>query len=318
MSVKYRPKHVLEYVALRGIGGLIALIPYRMALAVGWGLAVLAHGIVRFRVAEARRRIRQVFGLAIPERTVRRIAWISLRNTCFNAVELMRLSGLSRSWIDRHTDYVQIEALRSLLKADRGALFVVPHTGNWDLSAVAVHLLQFPLFLVVGRQKNPLVDAWLNRQRRVTGIETIPYDDSVLRKVVHNLRAGKILAFMTDLRSRTPGVQVRFLGHDANVVGGMGLFARLADAPIFPIVVTRVGWTRHHMRLFDPVLPDHSLEREEDGRRMTQQVMNIYERIIREEPEQYFWYNKRWILDPLNPPIAATSGPAPGPAAPAG
>ena len=32
---------------------------------------------------------------------------------------------------------------------------------------------------------------------------------------------------------------------------------------------------------------------------LTQQVIDIYDRAIRQEPEQYFWYNKRWVLDPL-------------------
>jgi len=27
--------------------------------------------------------------------------------------------------------------------------------------------------------------------------------------------------------------------------------------------------------------------------------MNIFNAEIDESPEQYFWYNKRWILDPI-------------------
>ena len=31
---------------------------------------------------------------------------------------------------------------------------------------------------------------------------------------------------------------------------------------------------------------------------MTQEVFTIMEQAIREMPEQWFWYNKSWILDP--------------------
>ncbi len=295
----HQPKHYIEYGALRFISALVNLLPYRVALGVGAVLAWIGFYIVRFRVAEAKRRIREVFGDRFTDREVNHIAWISLRNTFFNVIEVMRMPRVTRQWAESVTDHAEIETMRPLLKPDRGAILVVPHTGNWDLAGVAAHLMDYPMFFVVGKQKNLLVDAWLNRMRGVSGIETIPRDSSVLKKVIKNLRAGKVLAFMTDLRSKTPGVKVQFLGKEANVVGGMGLFARQADVPILPVVVTRVGWARHRWRFSEPIYPDPTLEKDADWKRMTQQVMDIYDRAVRAEPEQYFWYNKRWVLDPL-------------------
>jgi len=34
---------------------------------------------------------------------------------------------------------------------------------------------------------------------------------------------------------------------------------------------------------------------------MTQAIFDIIEAAIRTDPSQWFWYNKRWILDPLIP-----------------
>lgn len=305
--MRYRPKHIVEYGALRVISGLVNVLPYRLALALGAALACIGFYLVRFRVAEAKRRIREVFGERFTASEVNQIAWISLRNTFFNAVEVMRMPKVTRRWAEQVTDHAQIENMRPILRPDRGAILVVPHTGNWDLAGVVAHLLGFPMFFIVGKQKNPLVDDWLNRMRGVTGIETIPRDSSLLKKVMKNLRAGKVLAFMTDLRSKTPGVKVQFLGKEANVVGGMGLFARQADVPIFPVVVTRVGWARHRWKFHDPIYPDPSLEKDRDWQRMTQLVMDIYDRAVREEPGQYFWYNKRWVLDPLEAVTSAAS-----------
>ncbi len=303
--MRHRPKHLIEFRALRAINALVNLLPYRLALALGAFLAWIAFYIVRFRVGEAKRRVREVFGDRFKAGQVNHIAWISLRNTFFNVVEVMRMPRVTRAWVESVTDFVQIEKLRPVLKPDRGAILVVPHTGNWDLAGVAAQTFEFPMFFLVGKQKNPLVDEWLNRLRGVTGIEMIPRDSSVLKKVIKNLRAGKVLAFMTDLRSKTPGVRVRFLGKEANVVGGMGLFARQAGVPIFPAIVTRVGWARHRWRVFDPIYADPALEKDADWQRMTQHVIDIYDKAVREEPEQYFWYNKRWVLDPLEPQNSA-------------
>jgi lauroyl/myristoyl acyltransferase len=50
------------------------------------------------------------------------------------------------------------------------------------------------------------------------------------------------------------------------------------------------------------VYSDPGLDKAEDCRRITQRVMDIFDAAIRAQPEQYFWYNKRWVLDPLRKP----------------
>ena len=310
MAVKHRPKHLIEYAGLRAIYALVCALPARLALRTGAALAWIAYHVVRFRVAEAHRRIRQVFGDRFSDAEVSRIAWISLRNTFLNAIEVMRMARVDRTWIARHVDDGGVIARAAAQFGGKGGIFVVPHTGNWDLAGVVGSQLGLPIFFVVGHQKNQLVDAWLNRMRGITGVETIPRDSGVLRKVIRNLREGKVLAFMTDLRSRTPALRVRFLGHEANVVGGMGLFARQAGVPVIPVVVYRDGLARHRFRDFPAIQPDPARPKEEDWQRMTQAVMDIYDAAIRANPEQYFWYNKRWVLDPLEaaPPSAGPAG----------
>ena len=79
------------------------------------------------------------------------------------------------------------------------------------------------------------------------------------------------------------------------------MFARQAKVPIIPAVARRRGWTRHEWEVFEPVEADPSLDKEADFQRMTQAVMDVYDHAIRAEPEQYFWYNNRWILFPYDP-----------------
>ena len=51
--------------------------------------------------------------------------------------------------------------------------------------------------------------------------------------------------------------------------------------------------------LAEPIFPDKSLDDETDVRRLTETVMSSIEAQIRANPGQWFWYNKRWVLDPL-------------------
>ena len=297
---QHRFKHVAEYALLRFFGFLLRAPPYRVALAGGWVLAALGFHVVRWRRAEAERRIREVFGGTYSPRQVRAIAWNSFRDFVFNTVDAFRLADLTPDWVRTHMEGTSAQDLVALA-GGRGAILVIPHMGSWDLAGVVSQMGGVPIFFIVGHQKNPLADAYINRLRQSTGVETVGRDSGLLRGVVRRLKEGRVLAFMTDLRSKTPGVKARFLGREANLVAGMGMFARMADVPIIPVILTRRGWTKHHWAAHPLVRPDAAVDRDEDVRRITQTVMDIFDAAVRAHPGQYFWYNKRWVLDPLAP-----------------
>ncbi|MEI6515793.1 MAG: hypothetical protein WCO77_07440, partial [bacterium] len=140
--MKYRLKHLVEYGALRTVGGLVNILPYRVALALAWGVAWLAFHLIRTRSREAERRIREVFGDKFGSREVRRIAWLSLRNFLFTAVDIMRTPFITREALARISDYD--EALRIMVAhhaTGRGAVFALPHMGAWELPGRAATLL---------------------------------------------------------------------------------------------------------------------------------------------------------------------------------
>jgi KDO2-lipid IV(A) lauroyltransferase len=299
--MKYRVKHICEYLFMRVIVALLRGLPYRASLLTGWIIAWLTFHVARFRANQARARIREVFGEKFSPREANRIAWISWRNFVFCIVDMTRLPRLSAAWLEKHVDGYT-ETTKQMLahcRSGRGGILASPHMGSWELAGVAMQLADVPIFFITGRQKNPLVDAYLNRLRGETGIATVQRGSAMLKGVIRRLKEGGILAFLYDVRMATEGVRVTFLGKEANVVGGMALFARQTGVPILPGVVTRNGWTRHTFRLLDPVVPDAGVEKHVDWQRMTQEVFDKLEEEIRKQPEQWFWFNKRWILDPF-------------------
>ena len=42
---------------------------------------------------------------------------------------------------------------------------------------------------------------------------------------------------------------------------------------------------------------------------MTVEAVGLFDAAIRKTPEQWFWYNKRWVLDPVDPEVAAEAAP---------
>lgn len=296
-----RPKHVAEYILLRFLGGCMTLLPYRAALAVGWALARLAFHVGRFRRREALRRIAEVFGDRVSPAEARRIAFVSLRNIIFNAVEIMRAPRVTLPWLRRVIQDCDGTTERIRTATAQGGIIAIPHMGNWDMAGIAAYHGGVKLFNIAAEQRNVLVNRYLNQLRERPGMDTMQRGSGTMRQVVKRLRAGGVLAILPDVRMRTPDLDTPFLNGRANLGRGTGLFAVMARVPIVPCLASRIGWARHRVQILDPIYPDKSLDKEEDVRRMTQLVVARIDQAIQEHPEQWFWYNKRWVLEPLDP-----------------
>ncbi len=298
-----RVKHRVEYALFRLLAGVLNALPYRVALALGWAIAaILFHGL-RYRRRETLRRIRSVFGPDLAESRARWIAWCSLRNLTFNAVEMLRIRQFDRADLQRMMPGLEeavAEARRLLAeRGGGGAILAIPHMGNWDLAGSACFLAGTPIFSVAARQRNRLMNDYINRLRAGHGMDILERGAGTLRDVTQRLRDGSFFAILPDTRARKPDLTLPFLGGEANLARGMASFARSAQVPILPVIVRRQGWTRFEVTVHPPVFPDASLDKATDLRRITASVTATIDRAIHEAPEQWFWYNRRWVLDPV-------------------
>ena len=309
----YRPKHVMEYAALRAAFAVVNALPYRAALGIGCAAAWFGFFALRFRAKEARSRIRCVFGSRYSDAEVTRIAARSLRDIVFGVVETTRISKGNLDWIPPRFDCDRFLAvLKENHAAGRGAIIAAPHMGSWELGAVMMHLEGVPICTLGAAQKNPLVDRYVTHLRSKPGITAVARGPGVMKKMLRLLKDGNVLAILPDVRMKEEGLRVPFLGGEANLGAGMALLARHANVPIFPAVTTRIGWTRHRIEIHEPVFADKTVDKQEDLRRVTVQVMTVLEQAIRRHPEQWFWYNKRWVLQPLHEKKHATDANAEG------
>lgn len=294
-------RYALEYAAVRVVAAVLQALPYRLALCAGWALAWLGFYGFRFRRRAAEARLLEIFGDRYTPRERRRIAWRSWRNFVFSGIELIRVPVSTPEWVRSIVDDGgTMIKLQQHLAGGQGAIVALLHMGSWELAALSCHAYGIPLFSLAAAQKNARVDAYLNRLRAQTGFETVLRDASALKQLLRRIRAGKVLAILPDVRAKTEALTVRFLGRPANVAGGLGFIAKQTGVPVFPCVITRVGWTRHRYRIGDPIRPDPALDKQADGRRITQQVFDVFDPCVRAEPEQWFWFNKRWLFDPLS------------------
>ena len=283
----------LEYGALRFFCALVNAIPYRVACALATAIAWTAFNVLRLNRRRTLDRIASVFPTMAPAER-RRIAFRSLANVLQTGVEMMRAPRLDRAWIDRYVPGAAAAhaKLSAVLARGRGAVIMVPHAGNWYMAAWAMAKYGLPLCAIAAKQRNPKLDAWMKRQ--YGDIEVVDRGSArTLVEIKDKILAGRAFAILPDLRVPHPDVEVGFLGGRANVSHAGAMFAVKTGAPIV-VGMMRREQGRHVI--------DYLAEIESGGRSpedLMREVMAVLDAHIRLYPGDWFWYNKRWILQPV-------------------
>jgi len=311
MSVKPKLRHRLEYGFVKTLGAVLNALPYRWALVFAFVIAKISYQLFAKRRREAARRVWHVFNESLSVRDVKRVCWISFRNTIFNAVEMMRIAQFDLADMQEMMPELEqtIEKLRAvMIKAEgRGLILALPHMGNWDLAGSGCYLSGLPIFSVAGKQRNLLMNKLINKQRSGHGMDIIERGSGTLRQIMTRIKSGQIFAILPDTRSFTPDMMVPFLGGVANLARGMASFAYSAKVPVVPIMIRRKGWSHLTIEVQDEIWPDLTTDKNTELKRMTNEVVSKIDTAIHTTPEQWFWYNKRWVLDPVIVDTAKTS-----------
>ena len=289
----------IEYGVLRFFCALVNAVPYPIAMCVARGIATLAFDVFRFKRSRTIGRISKAFPEKLP-REVRAIARRSLANVLQSGVEMIRAPRLTKAWMDAHVVDGQLykDRLQELVDEGNGVVIMVPHSGNWYMAAWSMAKYGLPLFALAARQRNPKIDAWMKRQ--YGDIEVLDRSDkSTLGRIKDKLKSGGAFAILPDLRVNTPDVEVDFLDGKANVSHAGAMFAVRCGSPVVVAAMRRENG-RHVFNHLATLRPDRSAEdAKAEAVRLTQEAMRLIDAEVRAHPGDWYWYNKRWILQPV-------------------
>lgn len=289
----------LEYGALRTFCALVNAMPYAVAMKLARRFAHVAVRVFKFKRERTLARLRGVFPEK-PESELLAIAEASLANILQTGVEMMRAPSLDRAWMDEHIKdgLMYKERLQAYVDEGRGAVIMVPHSGNWYMAAWSMAKYGLPLFAIAARQRNKKIDAWMKRQ--YGDIDVLERGNARTLVEIHKrLEAGRAFAILPDLRVPTPDVEVDFLGGKANVSHAAALFAVRSGSPIIVAAMRRRDG-KHEFVHLATLRPDAAAsDRKQEAARLTREAMALLDKEVRANPGDWFWYNKRWILQPV-------------------
>ena len=288
-----------EYFLLRFFCAVVNAIPYALAMKIARGLGWTAFSVFGFKRRRTLTRIRGVFPEK-SEKEAKAIAVRSLQNILQTGVEMMRAPKLDRTWMDRYVKDGQHykDKLQAYVDEGKGVVIMVPHSGNWYMAAWSMAKYGLPLFAIAARQRNPKLNAWMNRQ--YGDIEVLDRDcRGTLAQIREKLSAGRAFAILPDLRVWDKDVEADFLGGKANVSRSGAAFAVKCGCPIVVAIMTRQDG-RHVFNHIATLRPDpNATDKKEEARRLTRETLKLLSDEIMKTPGDWYWFNKRWILEPV-------------------
>jgi KDO2-lipid IV(A) lauroyltransferase len=295
MAKRTRFRDYTEYIALRIIIFFIRLFPFKVAVEVGELLGIITFYVVNFRRSHVINMLTQAF----PEKSKKEIGSIA-RNTYKNfartVVEIIFFPPMTNEEIKKLLICTNENLVKESYSAGKGTIFMSAHLGNWELTALAYSKI-YPMSVVVANQSNVFVDKMMDNVRTKQGFATISRDGMAFRAVMKALKRNEMVAFLADQDAGPQGVFVPFFCRLASTPKGAAIFALRAKCPI--IIALGIRQKNGIMKVeFTKVPMPNTGTEEKDIEEINTFYSKKLEDIVRQYPEQWFWFHRKWKTHP--------------------
>lgn len=284
------------YWLLMLLSRIICYLPHSALLTLGRGAGILYY---RFIKKQRQRAIGQMMaGLAISEEEAKKLVKASFINMATNVFEIFYMPRLNENNFRDYIDIEHLERLTDALAEGHGVVVLTGHIGTWEWLSAAFTLSGLPVTAIAKPQPNEQYTRVLNDLRATIHVEIFSRGTSELLAAARALKQGKILGFLADQDAGPGGAFIDFLGRPASTPMGPAVFSRKFNAPVIPAFILRQEDGRHRVIVGEALRYEDHGDTDRDLYDFTVRMTRILERVVRENPTQWLWFQKRWNTPP--------------------
>jgi len=181
---------------------------------------------------------------------------------------------------------------KDILSAENGLILMTAHIGNWEMILPILSKYKKST-AIVKVQKNSGGDRFISELRSLDNITLLPMGSST-KNMIEALNNGELLALASDQNAGVKGVKVPFFGKEVSIPKGSAYFYHKTKLPIavgFCILNNNNTYSFSLERL-------NVATNFNDIDKLFIEISTKYNAIledkIKEYPEQYFWFHKKW------------------------
>jgi KDO2-lipid IV(A) lauroyltransferase len=222
-----------------------------------------------------------------------------------SAAEFVHIPRMDAAYIREHFRIEGASLVRESLEGRKQpAMAMTGHFGNWELLSHGYGSMIAPAAFIVRPLKSEILDRIVTERRECIGNTVIRKADSA-KEVMKVLRKRILVGILIDQNvDRDKGILVDFFSRKAYTTFGIARLALAMNAAIHPAFIFRDPVRKfHHVLRFSPPLSiDPGAPREEEVARVTRRCNEELEKVIREAPDQWMWFHRRWKTRPVGEP----------------
>jgi len=230
---------------------------------------------------------------------------------CFQSFGQFLFEFLGMSQIAEEPEHwLRIEnpqVLDNALKQQKGVIVLTMHLGNWELfSALAEHLNQ-PMVAAVANVPEPRINQRLREMRERGPMQIVPRGDSkALGKILNCFRKREMFVLAIDQDTNVPSIWVPFFNLPAKTPIGAAALALMSGAPVVSGLFVREEDGRFRLHLSDLGVQEKQPQEDEEHAifRITRNLNRHMEALIRQHPQQWAWFHRRWRHQPTEAELA--------------
>jgi KDO2-lipid IV(A) lauroyltransferase len=182
------------------------------------------------------------------------------------------------------------EHLNAAYQQRCGVIVLTAHFGNWEVGAVLIRRMGFPLSAVALPHADPRTDRIFNDQRRRCGITIIPLGQQAMHQSLRCLREGQLLGLLGDQQFTGHGLLATLCGRTVTLPSGPAVLSLRSAAPLVPTFLIREGPWTFRLCFESPIWPPRHDRGSVAIQQLTQQYASILERYLTRFPSQWLLF----------------------------
>jgi KDO2-lipid IV(A) lauroyltransferase len=259
------------------------------------------------------KKIRGNLMVAFPDKDDREINQL-VRQACGNlGVAAVELALAERLWVEREEriEFVMENGVDLTGYKGRPAVLVTGHIGAWQISTFVGKPFGIHITSVYAPEENPYLREFFYQLRKKMPTRFISRD-GCMRVLTKELKQGNAVGLVSDTRV-DGGEVLSFFGIPTPTNTTAARLAIRNTCDLFPVRAERLPGMKYRITVFPAIRPDNlDAPVADQAGQMTQKLLDHFEAWIRDDPDQWMCFGRRWppeaytgvsknINDPVQP-----------------
>lgn len=310
-----RVRHRIVFWVAQLLFGTLSALPFMLAWRLGRWVGTMGYYLAGANRKRALAQLEMALGdsMTPPQRrqAIRRL----FGNLGCIAAEMAQVPRLDANFIRRHVRVIgkeHFDTAREEIKK-HGLIAITAHLGAWEWIPQYGALMEDVEVIAVARElSNPLMQTWTERLREHHGVR-VAYRKKAGVATLRALKRGGGVGILADQCIKGEGIFAPFFGRPAHTLTGPARLALKTGAVVLPMFMIRDTkppyWTLHILEPLEIPAEENS---ELQAYRLTAAFTSTIEKAVRQWPDQWVWFHKRWHRtpetddDPIFDPLAGT------------